>query len=367
MDGLRRRIGLAVLAAAAAGLRLWVALVPAEPGTLPTALLQCAAGAGLVVAVAWLGWGLMPDRLGVGWLAALAAAVYPPHLQGLSQPGKAVWAALLLTALLAAAVTVGQSPSRLRTACVGLLAGLLLWVEPPLALAAPVCLAAFWSGQNEGGVGNLFAHRPLGRLALALGVLALVAGPWLVLRGTASARPRYVEAAIPGTGNGPAAAGTQPEGAAPTRAADGGASRPAAAAPDGPGRLARLRMLLVEPAAVAGGRATRVAAIAWLVLAGIGLSVSRGRWRDLWPSYAVFAVVLAACTLVWPSRAARMALEPLGFVWAAAGVWPLFGRTLPPRRRIRIYRPGQRAADPFEGPHVLPGPHFDLPERRKAG
>src|SRR3972149_6209985 len=53
----------------------------ATPATiLFVQLLQCAAGTALVLAVVWLGWVLVPDRPGVGWVAGLGAAVYPTHL-----------------------------------------------------------------------------------------------------------------------------------------------------------------------------------------------------------------------------------------------------------------------------------------------
>jgi hypothetical protein len=72
------------------------------PGAiLAVQLLQCMAGTALVLAVVGLGWALMPDRPSVGWVAGIGAAVYPTHLYMVTHLQVALWAALILTTLLA--------------------------------------------------------------------------------------------------------------------------------------------------------------------------------------------------------------------------------------------------------------------------
>jgi hypothetical protein len=54
------------------------------------------------------------------------------------------------------------------------------------------------------------------------------------------------------------------------------------------------------------------------------------------------------------------------FVWAAAAVAPLAVGLLG-RPRIKVHRPGEHPRDPFGPAHVLKGPHYDVPVRRRAG
>lgn len=60
--------------------------------------------------------------------------------------------------------------------------------------------------------------------------------------------------------------------------------------------------------------------LAWLVLAVIGLFVSRRDWRTLWPTYAIFLAVLLFHTLTITSARFRIPVEPLTFPWCAAAV-----------------------------------------------
>ena len=76
--------------------------------------LQCLIGAATVLAVAWLGWSLVPGQRGVGWTAALGLAVYPSHVGAAAYPQAALWAALVLCCLLAVVLlaAVAIRPSR---------------------------------------------------------------------------------------------------------------------------------------------------------------------------------------------------------------------------------------------------------------
>jgi hypothetical protein len=123
--------------------------------------------------------------------------------------------------------------------------------------------------------------------------------------------------------------------------------------------LRRLRYFLLfdETNPKAASRIYRLATVAWLVLAGVGLLATLGRWRRLWPTYALFALVTLFHTLVITSARFRFPIEPLGMVWAAAGLGPMVQHW--------IFRPPieadvpRRGSDSNSGPrHVLQGPHY---------
>ena len=103
------------------------------------------AGAGRGLA----GWSLVPERPGVGWVAGLGAAVYPTHLYMVTHLQVALWAALLLTLLLAVVVSPRWRATRGGAILAGCLAGVLLLVEPILALALPICAPAFWLAEAD--------------------------------------------------------------------------------------------------------------------------------------------------------------------------------------------------------------------------
>jgi hypothetical protein len=122
--------------------------------------------------------------------------------------------------------------------------------------------------------------------------------------------------------------------------------------------LLRLRYFLLfdETNPKAATRLYRLATVAWLVLAGVGLLATLGRWRQLWPTYAIFALVTLFHTLVITSVRFRIPIEPLGMVWAAAGLGPLVQRWIvrPPQKTAA----SARASDSSFGPqHALKGPH----------
>jgi hypothetical protein len=121
--------------------------------------------------------------------------------------------------------------------------------------------------------------------------------------------------------------------------------------------LQRLRYFLLfdETNPKAANQLYRISTVAWLVLAFIGLLVSSSRWRRLWPTYALFVAVAAFHSLVIVSARFRIPVEPLSFVWIAAGLAPLAAP-----HRVKVWRPGERPRDPFEPAQSLQGPHYRL-------
>jgi hypothetical protein len=392
-------------------------------GPVAVQLLQCVAGAVLVLVVAWLGWSLLPDRLGFGWVAAVGAALYPPHLSLVARLQVAVWAALALGLLLALVVSTLWQGTRRKAVLAGWLAGLLLLMEPMLVLALPVCAAAFWLADGDRTWAARLARGRIARVALLVGVALLVVAPWLVRNRLVHGRFTFVTTSFGYSlwqGNNPLSGesdlhaasppGGQPSRPGDTLAVETGAPREADRqtpdadetllppeggreflAPSEPQRsqwllrrgfqyicehparygqlcLKRLRCFLLWDDAP-GSRPERIAAVAWLVLGVLGLWLSRGRWRSLWPSYAIFVAAALFPVLVSAAAGFRTAVEPMTFVWASAAVAPLLVR-LVPGRRIRVYRPGEQAGGPAAGAeHVLQGPHYDVDVsvRRRAG
>lgn len=142
---------------------------------------------------------------------------------------------------------------------------------------------------------------------------------------------------------------------------------------ENPGQYARLCLkrlqyflLFDETNPKAANRLYRLSTVVWLVLAAVGLLASRDRWRALWPTYAIFAAVAAFHALVIVSARFRIPVEPMTFVWASSSVAPLLTRLMP-GPTIRVYRPAERPADPLGAQHVLRGPHYRLPARRRVG
>jgi hypothetical protein len=375
-------------------------------------LIQCVAGTALVLAVVWLGWSLVPDRRLVGWLAGLGAAVVPTHLYMVTHLQVALWAALLLTLLLAVVVSPRWQGRWAGALLAGLLAGLVLLVEPILALTLPICATAFWLAEPHKGV-RLLQPAAVGRVIAMAGVAALVIMPWTVRNWLVHGQPVFIKSTFGYAfwqGNNPQSWGTDkiPKPSAETirLAHDGtlrgmdhalwearhetlyiddvllkpggyrefaGLSEPQRSARLGreawqfivqhPARygklcLQRLRYFLLfdETNPKAANRLYRVSTVAWLVLAFIGLIVSSPRWRRLWPTYAVFAVVLLFHSLVIVSARFRIPIEPLSLVWIAAGLAPLANS-----HRVKVWRPGERPRDPFEPGQGLRGPHYRLP------
>lgn len=401
----------------------WCFGVASPDAILAVQLLQCVAGAALVLSVAWLGWSLAPERPIFGWVAAIGAAVYPTHLYMTTHLQVAPWAALVLTLLLAVVVSRRWRATWGGAVLAGLLAGLLLLIEPILALALPICALAFWTAEGGDGSPGRFSRAAVGRVALMAAMAAVIITPWNVRNWIVHGRPVFIKSTFGYAlwqGNNPASWGTDkvPKDSAemlrhrhdgtlagmdralwearhetlyvddvllgPTGyGAFAGLSEPQRSEllgrrawehirgdPARYGRLClrRLRYFLLfdETNPKAANRLYRLVTVTWLVLSVIGLSISLRRWRALWPTWAIFAVVTLFHALVITSVRFRIPLEPMTFVWAAAAVAPLVSR-LTTVRRIRIHRPGQQGRDPFGPEDVLPGPHRGSPVRRRAG
>ncbi|MDD4270492.1 MAG: hypothetical protein GXY25_07035 [Pirellulaceae bacterium] len=390
---------------------------------LAVELIQCLAGTGLVLAVVALGWSLAPDRPAIGWLAGIGAAVYPTHLYAVTHLQVAIWAALVLTLLL----TVVSAPRYRATwrgaSIAGVLAGVLLLVEPILAIALPCCALAFWLGGLRGrGAAPRSAsaervppdaapaaRRLLGatiRTAAMAAVATIVVAPWIVRNWRVHGEWVFVKSTFGYAfwqGNNPASSGTdkvpRPAAERLRLAHDGtpagidralwearhettyiddlllkpGGYRELAGLtetkrcrllgrkalqfirsnPDRYARLCadRLRYFLLfdETNPKAANRIYRLSTVVWLVLATVGLMASLGRWRSLWPTYAIFAAVTLFHTLVITSVRFRIPIEPLSFTWPAAALAPLLVHAVP-GTRLRVYRPGERrGAAPAEG------------------
>ncbi len=397
--------------------------VASPQAVLAMQLLQCVAGTLLVLAVVWVAWSLLPEKPGIGWVAGAGAALYPTHVYAVTHLQVALWAALLLTALIGVVVAPG-SRARWRGALLaGLLAGLLLLTDPILAVALPIVAAAFWLADGDGSWRARFALPALGRVALMAGVAGVLIAPWTIRNWVVHREPVFIKSTFGYAlwqGNNSISWGTdkipKPSVEILRQTHDGtlrgvdralwearhetlyiddvllkptgyrefaGLSEPQRSAllgrrawqfiRENPGHYARLCLkrlryflLFDETNPKATHQLYRVATSTWLVLATLGLAVSAGQWRRLWPTYAIFLVVTAFHTLVITSVRFRIPVEPLSFVWAAAAVAPLLGRLLP-ERKIRIYRPGEQTRGTFGAAHALGGPHFNLPKRRRAG
>ena len=422
---------------------------------LAVQLLQCLVGSGLVLAVVWLAWSLLPDLPVVGWIAGLGAALYPPHIYMVTHLQVVVWATTLLSVLLAMAVSPRWRATWSGAAWIGLLAAALLLVEPILSLSLPVIglvvlltLRVRSNGQDlrstasqeltpsvrsttsqdltrsvrsTGSTGSTRRRNVLGRLALMAGVAALGIAPWIVRNWRVHGEFVFIKSTFGYAfwqGNNPASCGTDkiPKASAQEalRNHDGtlagidramwearhetiyiddlllkpggyrpflGLSEPqrsrllgrqawefVRANPAAYARLClqRLRYFLLfdETNPKAASRVYRLATVAWLVLAGVGLLATLGRWRQLWPTYAIFALVTLFHTLTITSVRFRIPIEPLGIVWAAAGIGPLVQRWIV-RPPLKTAASG-RASDSSFGPqHALKGPHRKKVDRHQ--
>ncbi len=400
----------------------WLFGIGSLDAVLAVQLLQCFAGTALVLAVAWLGWSLLPERPSIGWVAAIGAAVYPTHLYMVTHLQVALWAALVLTLLLAVCVSPRWRATRDGAILAGGLAGALLLVEPILAVALPICALAFWMAEGDGSWRRRFALGPIGRVAMMAGIAAVIITPWTARNWIVHGRPVFVKSTFGYAlwqGNNPISWGTdkipKPSAEDLRRDHDGtlagidralwearhetlyiddvllkptgyrefeGLSEPERSAllgcrawefiRENPGRycrlcLNRLRYFLLfdETNPKAANRVYRMATVTWLVLAVIGLAAGPSYWRRLWPTLAIFAAVMLFHTLVIVSVRFRIPVEPMSFLWASLAIAPIFDRWLP--GYVRVYRPGEQARDPFQGDPLLKGPHYDVTSRRRVG
>lgn len=394
------------------------------------ACLQAVMGTGLVLCVAWLAWSLLPQWPTVGWVAGVLAAIHPVHVYMVTQLQVAVWAASLLILLLAWVASPRGRHAWSKALGLGLVAGWLLLVEPILSLALPVVAAMYWRRDRDMVVADgwlngvwAFAGRT-GRLAVLATTAALVIAPWLYRNYLVHGEPVFMKSTFGYAfwqGNNPLSWGTDK---IPKRSAESlrlahdgtladrhralwearretlyiddvllkpndyrefaGLSEPARARllgnqawsfirrePAAYGRLClrRLRYFLLfdETNPKAAEPLYRVTTVTLLVLSFIGLLVLAPRWRSIWPTMAIFALVTMFHTLTITSARFRIPIEPLSFLWAAAAIAPLVDRrprwrrqtggavaSVSPRDDIRIdaahlpqapHRPSKHMAD----------------------
>ncbi len=133
---------------------------------------------------------------------------------------------------------------------------------------------------------------------------------------------------------------------------------------ENPGRYAQLCLnrlryffLFDETNPKAANRLYRLTTVFWLVLTFVGLLASAGRWRQLLPTYAIFATVALFHVLVITSVRFRIPIEPISFVWAAGALAPLLSH-LTLRQKLRVYRPGEQGDSAMPERHGLQGPHW---------
>ncbi|MBN2291578.1 MAG: hypothetical protein JXM70_04080 [Pirellulales bacterium] len=372
-------------------------------------LLQCVVGTAIVLAVVWLCWSLLPETRLVGWVAGLGAAVYPTHLYMVTHLQVAIWAALLLTLLLAVVVSPRWRATRGGAVLAGVLAGLLLLVEPILALALPIAVVVFWTAEAK-----RFGRAAFANAALMAGVAAILISPWLVRNRIVHGEFVFVKSTFGYAfwqANNHLSWGTdkipKPESenirnahdntpadmnralwearheaiyidnllltpadrirlsqlSEPQRSRDLG-RKAWSFIRENPGRYAslclqRLRYFLLfdETNPKAANRLYRAGTVAWLTLGFVGLLVSWPQWRRLWSTYAIVGLVTLFHTLVITAVRFRIPIEPITFVWASLAVSPAIARIFQPSG-IKIYRPGELSRDPFDSRHVLKGPHF---------
>lgn len=429
--------------------------VESPTSILAVQLIQCAAGTLLVLAVVWLAWSLVPESPATGWLAGIGAALHPTHLYMVTHLQVALWAALGLTVLLATVTSRRYHGTWRGAILAGVLAGVLLLIEPILALALPVCAIVFWlndwrygssrservplcpdavpslrwageavrlsahGAEDEGSIdGGSSPWRRLpgcsARLATLVTVAAIVIAPWVIRNWHVHHQFVFIKSTFGYAfwqGNNPNSWGTDkiPKANAETlRLAHNGSLagmnramwearhetvyiddvvlRPGGYGElaglseterchvlgrkaiefirENPGRYAQLCLnrlgyflLFDETNPKAANRLYRLTTVLWLVLAFVGLIVSLRRWRQLLPTYAIFAVVTAFHMLVITSVRFRIPIEPISFVWAAGALAPLLAH-LAPRRRLRVYRPGERTDTAASERHGLQGPHW---------
>jgi hypothetical protein len=402
----------------AAVYRVWG--VGSPDSLLAVQVLQAVAGTLLVLCVVWLSWSLLPDWPALGSTAGWIAALYPSHVYMVTHFQVAVWAALVLTALLAWVASPRGRHTWGKAVSAGLLSGCLLLIDPILAIALPTAGYLFWRRDRDmvvadGRLNGLWAlSGRVGRLGLIGVVALLVISPWLYRNYRVHGEAVFIKSTFGYAfwqGNNPASWGTDkiPKRSDELlrRAHDGTLAGQHRAMWDARhetlyiddvllkptgyrelirlsepqrcrllgkqawdfiqrepahyGRLClrRLRYFLLfdETNPKARNRVYRVSTVTWLVSASVGLLVLRSRWRTLWPLAAIFAGVTLFHTLTITSARFRIPIEPLSFVWAATPYALLFVRA---RAALRTWLEARRMATwvgEFGRQHALKGPH----------
>lgn len=338
---------------------------------LAAQLIQCVAGTLLVAAVYLLARSLFPTRPMIAQIAALIGAFFPAHLYMVTHLQVAVWVALVFTTLMAVVTSRRRRDTWGGAVTAGLLAGVILLIEPIFAVALPVCAAAFWLGDRLDWRSQ-FRLGPLLRVGTMAAVAACVIAPWLARNYAVHGRFVFVKASFGYAfwqGNNPASWGTDKVPKATVEAirtdhdgspadvnralwqarhetlyidhvvltqADfqhmGTLSEPDRGDYLGarawrfiqshPGHYVslcaqRLRyfLLIDETNPKAANGIYRYSTFMWFSLALGGLWVSRRHWRRLWPTYLTFGVIALFHTLTITSVRFRLPLEPMSFVW----------------------------------------------------
>lgn len=338
-------------------------------------LLQAVVGAATVLMTARIGWSLVPDKPAVGWLAAWLLALYPPHVYMVTHVQVATLATFLLTAAAMLAADTRLARSWPGAPLAGVACGLMLLVDPIMALAVPwLVLMRLPRGALAAGV------QPWAQAAVLVGTCIIVLAPWIVRNYRVHGELVFVKSTLGYAfwqGNNPRSLGTdkvpQPaakrvlEGEHATLAEtnrrlwaarhktlyiDDVALTPAdyrqlaqLSEPRRSAELGRRAMEFIrrDPAAYvrlcsnrlrfflfadetnpkASHPLYRWSSLVWLVLASLGGLAAGRSWKRLWPLAGIVATLVVFHTLVISSSRFRMPLEPLTLVWAAAGVLAL--------------------------------------------
>lgn len=151
--------------------------VKTDAAHLALELLQCLAGASIALSAFSLARSLAPEKPSLAWLAGWGAALAPPQIYMVTHIQVVVWATTVLAALAAWVCARGMFGWR-RALGTGLLSGLLLLIDPILALALPLLALIAWHRGRETGA-PLFAWRPLAPVGVMAGVAVLVIAPWV--------------------------------------------------------------------------------------------------------------------------------------------------------------------------------------------
>ncbi|MCA9102137.1 MAG: hypothetical protein KDA63_13330 [Planctomycetales bacterium] len=407
----------------------WMFGVDSTAALLAVQLLQCIAGVVTVYALMRLAWALLPEARALGWVAGVALAVHPAHLYAVAHIQVVTWATMLLTMLLAVTAEPHvTSPVGRRAAIAGLLAGLMLLVEPILALAIPFAAWMLFRSYFQSPLVLPLRHRLSGVAAMAV-VCAAVLTPWLVRNWWVHGEPVFVKSTFGYAfwqGNNPSSYGTDkiPKPSVETlrRAHDAtltsthqalnearhetvyiddltlrpggyvgliGLSEPERSRvlarrawhfitshPADYGRLclARLRyfFLFDETNPKAAHWVYRATTVVWLITLVVGLWGWRGWWRPLWPLFGILVAVATFHVLTITSARFRMPLEPFSLIWCAGAVVPAIKRVfdrLTSATPLRVVRPADVDDQQTDSDAaILPGPFTDeqRPPARKA-
>jgi hypothetical protein len=350
----------------------WMFGVETPASILAVQLVQCVAGALLVVVVARLGWAVAADRPWMGWLAGGLACVYPTHVYMVTHVQVAVWAALGVTGLML--LVLGRScqtwPGAVAT---GVVSAMVVLIDPILVLAVAAAGGAFWLQARRVDLDHGGRSARMRAVAAWLLAAALVT-PWMVRNYHVHGEVVFIKSSFGyavwqgnnsvswGTDKVPKASAEQLrlghdgslagvnrslwEARHETLYIDDvllkpagygrfqGLSEPArsrvllAEAVDfirhNPGRYARLCLRRLgyflwvdETNPKAKNPVYRASSLFLLIGTAGGILASLGRWRTLWPTWAAYAALALFHTLTIVSARFRIPVEPLALVWTA--------------------------------------------------